>query len=82
MKRDNNKHDLPTCASDYIDQVVRKVRYRKKIRKDVRAELVSHFQDALQDCKTDDDRQQASNELITEFGTPKILAKLIRRGKK
>lgn len=82
MKRDNNSCGLPNCATKYIEQVVRKVRYRKKIRTDVRAELSCHFQDALNDCKTEDDRQNAAKELITEFGSPKILAKLIRRGKK
>ena len=82
MKRDKDKCDLPKCAIDYIGEVVRKVRYRKKIRADVRAELIGHFEDALKDCKTDDDRCQSAEELITEFGDPKMLAKLIRRGKK
>jgi len=82
MKRDNDKHGLPKCAIDYIDEVVCRVRYRKKIRADVRVELVDHFEDALKDCKTDDDCCQTAEEVITEFGDPKMLAKLIRCGKK
>jgi hypothetical protein len=82
MKRYNDKHNLPKCAIDYIDEVVRKVRYKKNIRADVRAELIGHFEDALKDCTTDDDCCQSAEELITEFGDVKMLAKLIRRGKK
>ena len=82
MKRDDDNNDLPKCAADYIEQVVCKVRYRKKIRADVRAELIGHFEDALKDCTTDDDCCQTAEEVITEFGDPKMLAKLIRRGKK
>jgi len=38
---------LPVSASEFIERVVKKVRYRKKVRQDVRAELQAHFEDAL-----------------------------------
>jgi hypothetical protein len=38
---------LPKCAADYIDLVTKKVRYRRKVRAEVRQELTDHFADAL-----------------------------------
>ncbi|HEG44735.1 MAG TPA: hypothetical protein ENH94_11885 [Phycisphaerales bacterium] len=74
--------DLPPAAIEYIDAVIKKMRYRKKIRADVRAELTAHFEDALRDCDTDDEKAKLTADLIAKFGEPKLLAKLIRRGKK
>ncbi len=73
---------LPPAAIEYIDAVIKKMRYRRKVRADVRAELVAHFEDALRDCDSDDERTELAADLIAKFGEPKILAKLIRRGKK
>ncbi len=58
------------------------MRYRRKVRRDVQAELTAHFEDELKDCKTDENREQKAKQLITEFGDVKLLAVLLRRAKK
>ncbi len=73
---------LPSEAIEYINAVIKKMRYRRKVRADVRAELTAHFEDALRDCDSDNERTKLAADLIAKFGEPKILAKLIRRGKK
>jgi hypothetical protein len=73
---------LPPCAAEYIARVVRKVRYRKKVRRDIEAELTAHFEDELRDCTTDEERDTKARRLIEEFGDPKLLAILCRRAKK
>ena len=74
--------DLPLAAIDYIDLVIKAMKYRKKIRADVRKELIAHFTDSLADCQTEDEKQKAAEELIAEFGDVKILGKLLRRAKR
>ena len=73
---------LPTCAEEYIKLIVKKMRYRRKIRQDVREELTAHFEDELKGCKTDEDKEQRAKELIAGFGDVKLLAVLLRRAKK
>jgi len=46
------------------------------------AELATHFQEALKDCKTKDEKQQKARQLVTDFGDVKLLAVLLRRAKK
>ena len=58
------------------------MRYRRKVRWDVQAELEAHFEDELKDCKTDEKREQKAKQIITEFGDVKLLAVLLRRAKK
>jgi len=82
MSDNKSQECLPKVALDFIDAVVKKVRYRKKIRQEVREELTDHFYMALKDCVTDEGKQQVAEEVIEEFGDVKILASLIRRGKK
>ena len=86
MKKQNEKqrafYRFPSCAEEYIKQVLKKMRYRRKVRQDVQVELAAHFEDELKDCKADEQRQQRSNKLITEFGDVKLLAVLLRRAKK
>jgi len=74
--------ELPACATEFIDCVIKKMRYRKKGRRDVQAELESHFEDELKDCKTDEQREQKARQLIAGFGDVKLLAILLRRAKK
>lgn len=74
--------NLPCCACEFIETVVKKMRYRKKVRRDVQAELEAHFEDELKDCKTDEQREQKARQLISEFGDVKLLAVLLRRAKK
>ncbi|MHC4112844.1 MAG: hypothetical protein ACYSUY_17355 [Planctomycetota bacterium] len=75
-------NELPACVAEYIDCVIKKMRYRKKVRRDVQAELKAHFQDELKDCKTDEQREQKAQQLIAGFGDVKLLAILLRRAKK
>ncbi len=74
--------ELPVCATGFIDCVIKKMRYRKKVRRDVQAELTAHFEDELKDCKTDEQREQKARQLISGFGDVKLLAILLRRAKK
>jgi hypothetical protein len=73
---------LPACAEEYIKRVLKKMRYRRKVRRDVQQELTAHFEDELKDCKSEQDRQQKAQQLIAEFGDVKLLAVLLRRAKK
>jgi hypothetical protein len=83
-KRDNHdaRPSLPPCATEYISLVVRKVRYRKKVRRDIEAELTAHFEDELRDYMTDEERDAKARQVIEGFGDPKLLAILCRRAKK
>ncbi len=74
--------NLPVCAAEYIKLVIKKMRYRKKVRLDVQAELSAHFEDELQDCKTDEEKEQKARRLIEDFGDAKLLGVLLRRAKK
>ena len=74
--------NLPNCAADYIRDVIKKMRGGKKVRADVQAELIGHFEDALKDCKTNEEKEKTAKEIISEFGDAKIIADLTRRAKK
>ena len=85
MEKGHKKTDLwnlPTSAAEFIRHVIRKMRYRKKVRRDVQAELAAHFEDELKDFKSDAEREQKARQLIGEFGDVKLLAILLRRAKK
>jgi len=85
MAKENKKSDsqnLPPCAVEFIRQVLKKMRYRRKVRRDVQSELAAHFEDEMKDCKTDEQKEQKANQLITDFGDVKLLAVLLRRAKK
>lgn len=80
QKKDH--HDLPRVAVDFIDSVIKNVRYRRKVRQEVRDELIDHFTMDLSECNTPKDKEDAVKEMIEEFGNVKTLSCLIRRGKK
>jgi len=80
--RDRPADLLPDCAAAFIDLVTEKIRYRKKVRQEVRGELVAHFEDELRDNASEQDREQKARRLVAEFGDPKVLAALVRRAKK
>jgi len=82
MATHENPKSIPAVAQDYVDRVVKKMRYRKKVRAEVRAELEAHFEDALAECRDPQDRQDLAKELIAGFGDIHVLARLIRRAKK
>jgi len=81
-EKDKLFDNLPTCAAEFIKLVIKKMRYRKKVRADVMAELTAHFEDGLKDCKTDEEKEQRAKELIADFGDAKLLGILLRRAKK
>jgi hypothetical protein len=85
MEKQNEKNKLnklPACAAEYIRTVIKKMQYRRKIRRDVMAELTSHFEDELKNLTTDEQKWKKAQQLITEFGDTKLLALLLRRAKK
>lgn len=80
---DRDSHEaLPQCAVEYIGQVTGKMRYRRRARAEVGAELTAHFADALKDCADAQQREARARELIEHFGDAKLLAVLCRRAKK
>ncbi|MCE5341957.1 MAG: hypothetical protein LLF92_12665 [Planctomycetaceae bacterium] len=82
MEHKNLFEDLPSCAVEYIKLIIKKMKWRKKVREDVQAELIAHFEDALHDCKTNDEKEKAAKELIANFGDAELIATLARRAKK
>jgi len=81
-QKDKLLNNLPACAVEFIKLVIKKMRYRKKVRLDVQAELAAHFEDELRDCKTDEEKEKRAEQLIADFGDVKLLAVLMRRAKK
>ncbi len=81
-QENRNLQNLPACIGEFIRLVVKKMRYRRKVRRDVQDELTVHFEDELKDCKSDEDRRAKAQQLITDFGDVKLLAVLLRRAKK
>ncbi|MBP7051547.1 MAG: hypothetical protein KBE65_11075 [Phycisphaerae bacterium] len=79
---ENEPFKLPACAEQFIAAVVRQIRYRKRVREDVRQELAAHFEDELRDCADALEREQRARQLIEDFGDAKLLAVLCRRAKK
>jgi hypothetical protein len=86
MKQQHPKHnpldELTPSAAEFIRLIIKKMRYRKKVRNEVMAELAYHFEDELKDCKTEEEKKEKAHKLIEEFGDPKLLAILLRRAKK
>jgi len=74
--------NLPAKTGEFIKLVINKMRYRKKVCTEVLEELTAHFTDALKNCKTEEEKQEAATQLIQEFGDPKLLAILLRRAKR
>jgi hypothetical protein len=85
MAKERNKGDLqslPECVRDFIKLVIRKMGYRRKVRAEVMDELTVHFEDELQSCKTDEEKEQKAKQSIEDFGDVKLLGVLLRRAKK
>lgn len=82
FNEENDSNILPESVREYIGTLVKKMRYRRIVREDVRAEITAHFEDELCDCKTDEEKKKKAEELIEEFGDLKMLAILLRRAKK
>ncbi|MCJ7638630.1 MAG: hypothetical protein MUO70_01875 [Euryarchaeota archaeon] len=81
-KKSDDLQNLPGCAVEFIRLVIKKMRYRRKVRRDVQRELAAHFEDELKGCASDKEREQKARQLISEFGDVKLLGVLLRRAKK
>jgi len=73
---------MPVSIADFLNLVIKKMKYRKEVRAEVLAELAGHFEDELKECKTDEQKQQKARKLIGEFGEAETLGILLRRAKK
>ncbi len=80
--KNDGLENLPPKLAEYIRQVVKRIRFSRRVRREVIAELTDHFSQALTECDSDDDRQKRADELIAQFGDASVLGALIRRGKK
>ncbi len=78
----NESPQLPQAVIEYIDEVIKRMGYRRKVRQDVRQELTDHFTDALDHLSTEEAKLAAANDLIAQFGDAAILGKMMRRAKK
>jgi len=78
----SNLENLPDCAAEFIKTVIKKMRYSRKVRQEVQAELASDFEAELKDCTDEKEKEQKARQLIKEFGDTKLLALLLRRAKK
>jgi len=78
----NEMKNLPACVCEFIRAVIKKMRYRRKVRQNVQNELTAHFEDELKDCHTDKEREQKAQQLISQFGDARLLGILCRRAKK
>ncbi len=58
--KDNDFGNLPQSAQEFIKLVIKKMRYRRKIRRDVKTELIAHFEDELAGCADEQQREQKS----------------------
>ena len=80
--RKSDSKSLPACAVEYVQRLLKKMRYRRKVRDDVEAEIMAHFEDELKDCKSGKEKEQKARQLLSDFGDLKLLAILLRRAKK
>jgi hypothetical protein len=72
---------LPENAGSLIKAIITKMHYRKHVQDEVMAELAAHFEDELRDCKSDEEKSQKAQKLISDFGDAKLLGILLRRAK-
>ncbi len=82
QEKPNHSRNLPTCVVEFIERVIKKMRYSARVRRDVREELECHFADALAGCETEQQREQKARSLVGDFGDAGVLAILMRRAKK
>jgi hypothetical protein len=81
-RKETELNKLPANAADFVKQLIEKMRYRRKVRQDVQAELIAHFEDELKNCTSNEEKTQKARKLIAEFGDVEVLAVLLRRAKK
>ena len=61
--RKSDSKSLPACAVEYVQRLLKKMRYRRKVRNEVEAELKAHFEDELKDCKSGEEKEVEINKL-------------------
>ncbi len=81
-KPERQRQVIPSCLAQYLKQIGRKMRYRKKTSQEVVAELTGHFEDALGQDAPMQGRERLAQDLIAEFGDVRVLARLMRRAKR
>ncbi|MBN1795533.1 MAG: hypothetical protein JW804_02565 [Sedimentisphaerales bacterium] len=81
MTDKNEISNLPIAVREFIKLIIKKMRYRKKVQREVRAELVAHFEDELKEYQGKE-RDEKTKQLIQDFGDVKLLGLLLRRAKK
>jgi len=75
--------ELPPAIHELIRRVVRRTRLWASERRDLRAELESHFREGFVELSREGlSPQQCAARLEEDFGNPELAARLIRRGKK
>ncbi len=73
---------LPSCVTEFVERVIANMQSRGKVSAEVRKELLDHFDDALSDLVSEEQRETEAKAIISVFGDEGMLAELIRRGKK
>ena len=63
-RQDKPSELLPACVTEYIDEVIRRMRYSRSARREVRQELTDHFTDALADCADPQERQKLAESSL------------------
>ena len=61
---ENDSNILPASVREYIGALVKKMRYRRIVREDVRAEITAHFEDELVDCRTEEEKEKKQCLLV------------------
>ena len=82
MSRKDCERSLPPRVALFVERVVGTAQCGERVRAEVRRELLDHFEDALNDCSREEDREREGDALIASFGDEARLAELIRRGKR
>jgi len=63
-----------------VERIVRRSSWRRSVRDEVRRELLAYFEDGLENVAAEN-RAEAVQRMMRDFGQPDILGKLIHRGK-
>jgi hypothetical protein len=81
-RNEGPENRLPAAVVAFLRQATKSLRWRRKVRRDVQAELAAHFEDALRDSVTPEEKHRRVQALLAEFGDPRLLGALCRRAKK
>ncbi|MBK8268343.1 MAG: hypothetical protein IPK83_08590 [Planctomycetes bacterium] len=83
MQKSVSNTALPSALANLTERVIRGTRLWRSEKRDVRAELESHFREGLEELAGEGLTEEAAIRVLCDsFGNPELTAKLIRRGKK